>query len=127
MSDFKQFVCDEEASEKKRKKVVEVIAKVVKKYIVSRESHESTDSIIFKTDKEQTIRETQHEVIVTLDYYKKFSKGMKRAIYVNIIKETVTYRDTNYITIEVDDLTDVQFMETLESIKNYFKNIVDKK
>lgn len=125
MNSFKDFLIDEQEGEKKRKKIAATILKIVKKKLISKDETDTATFLKFSCDGE--IKETICEVVIAIDYFKRYARGMTRAVYVTISKETNSHRDTNYLTIEVDRVSDVQFAQTIESLKNYFSKMVDKK
>jgi len=125
VNSFKGFLIDEKEGEKKRKKIADTIIKAVKKKLISKDETDNTTYIKFKCD--EGIKDTIYEIVVTIDYYKQYARGMKRAVYVTISKETNSHRNTDYMTIEVDRVNKVDFAQTIESLKNHFQNLVDKK
>jgi len=121
---FKDFVSDEEQAEKKRKEIANIISKIAKPALIDKIENEKTTIIRFEGKGLYDVKPCVFEIIVTLDYFKKLYKGMQRAIYINIIKESNSNRQTDYIAIEVDRLSDVEYAQTLTGIKSYFEKLV---
>jgi hypothetical protein len=121
---FADFIIDEEDGNKKRKEIEEVIKKAVAKNIIDVTETENCCVINFMTNEDVVIKDAKYQVIVTLDYYKKIYRGMHRAVYINIIKETNSYRDTDYIQVDIHDMNEAQYAQTLDSIKNHFASLV---
>jgi hypothetical protein len=121
---FADFIIDEEDGNKKRKEIENVIKKAVKKNIIDVTETDSCCIINFMTNDDVVIKDAKYQVIVTLDYYKKIYRGMHRAVYINIIKETNTYRNTDYIQVDIHDMNEAQYAQTLQGIKDYFTKLV---
>jgi hypothetical protein len=121
---FADFIIDEEDGKKKRKEIENVIKKAVKKNIIDVTETEDTCVINFMTNEDVVIKDAKYQVIVTLDYYKKIYRGMHRAVYINIIKETNTHRATDYIQVDIHDMNEAQYAQTLDGIKNHFAKLV---
>lgn len=124
---FKSFLVDEEEGNKKRKKIADTIYKVVKKKALGKpEEYDNATFIKFRCDSPECIKETIFEVTVAIDYWKRFARGMIRAVFITISKETNSHRNTDSMTIEVDRVSDHDFLKTLDSLKEYFKKLVEK-
>jgi len=124
--EFKEFIADEKAGEKKRKEIEKMILKIVKKKLIETVETDGTTIIRFDGKGPQDAKDVIFEIIVTLDYFKRLYKGTQRAIYINIIKESDSWRQTDYIAIEIDRVSDVEYAQALEGIEEYFKKLVDK-
>jgi len=124
--EFKEFIADEKAGEKKRTEIEKMILKIVKKKLIDKVEKDGSTTIRFDGKGPQDVKDVIYEIIVTLDYFKRLYKGTQRAIYINIIKESDSWRQTDYIAIEIDRVSDVEYSQALEGIKEYFKKLVDK-
>lgn len=124
---FSDFIIDEEIALKKRKEVEKLILKVVKKKLIDTVETEEATVINFMSDDNPVIKDTKYQVIVTLGNYKKLYRGMERAIYINIIKETNTYRETDYIQLDIFSMSEEMYAKTLDGVKNHFMSLVDPK
>jgi hypothetical protein len=120
---FGDFIIDEEEGNKKRKVVEDAILEVVKPALIDTVKTDAATIIQFKASGTH-IKETIYEVVVCIDYIKKIYRGMHRAIYVNIKKESNSYRETDYIAIDLSMINDAQFLVAVQGIKDYFKKLV---
>jgi len=124
---FKNFIEDEDRAEAKRKEIEKVILKVVKKNLSEKPvtTEDGTTTIKFKAQGPLDAREMDYTVVVTVDYTKKVYKGTIRTIFINVAKESETTRETDYIAIDIDAISDPHYAKTLDSIREYYKKIVD--
>lgn len=120
---FADFIVDEEDGKKKRKQVEDVIKKAVKSKLIDVTETEDACIINFESNDELVIKPTTFQVIVTLDYRKKIYRGMIRAIYVNVVKHTNSYRTTDSICIDIHEMNEGEFAKTLDGIKKHFEKL----
>jgi hypothetical protein len=125
---FSTFILDEADGDKKKKEVISLIKKTVKKNLVDFYETEKACIIKFETVGTTlggaTIKPTSFEIIITLDYYKQVYRGMHRALYINIVKQTNSYKETDYIQLDIHDMSDAMYVKALDGIKEYFEKIV---
>jgi hypothetical protein len=114
---------DDDLALKRRKEIEEVIKKAVKSKLIDVTETENGCIINFETSGAPVIKDTIFQVVVTLDYYKKVYRGMHRAVYINISKQTNTYRTTDNIQIDILNINDGEYAKTLDSIKKKFESL----
>ncbi len=120
---FADFVINSDETQKMRKKVEETIIDAVKKNIV--EKIETEDSTIIKFDVPGRSKKVSYEVCILVDFMKKIYRGNYQVIYINILKNSVNYREADNICIDTARVSTEQFNETLLSIKEYFSKLLN--
>jgi len=121
---FKDFVIDEETAEKKRKEISSVIAKAVKKNLIEKEETEGTTFIKFAGKGLYDFSPATYEIHVVSSQQKKVYKGMQRVVHINIVKEKPSNRQTDYLVIDIDRISDAEYATTLEYLKDFFGNLI---
>lgn len=124
---FSSFIIDEEEGNKKLKKVYQTVKKAVKKCLVDEQQSENAYIVSFKTEGYtaggSTMKPTVFEVAITLDYYKQVYRGIHRAIYINIVRETNNSRTTDYIQLDLSVMTEDMFLKALSDLKCKFEDL----
>jgi hypothetical protein len=119
---FADFIIDEDEGNKRRKQVEDVIRKSVKSKLIDEIS--TSDGTLFRFEGAPVFKKPAvYEVMVCIDYYKKVYRGMQRAIYINIVKESDNYRDADTIRVDIENVDDTTWGATLLDVKDRFDKL----
>ena len=123
MAGFADFIINHDDAKKKQQLVIQTIVDAVKKNLVDK--IETEDATIIKFEVPGRRKPACFEVCVTLCYMKKVYRGNYECVYISIVKETNSSRESDTISIDTSRVTDEQMLETLLSLKTYFAKLLN--
>ena len=120
--DLKTYIENDEDATKKRKLIATTISKALK--AKKDEVIETEDSTMITVDcKSEYVKDTRYEIVVSQDYIKKYCRGMQHAIFIIVTKETNSHRNTDTTTVELNRLSEPEFLLLLNALKERFGNL----
>lgn len=120
---FADFVLNSDETQKMRKKVEETIIDAVKKNII--DTKETEDCTIIRCTIPGRRRDSELEICVLVDFMKKVYRGNYQVIYINVVKQSSTTRESDSIVIDTSRVSESDFATTLLSIKDYFTKLLN--